>query len=446
MVAERLLPHNIEAEEAVVGSLLIDSDAITRVAAFLKPDDFYRDKNRWTYEACFSLYERTQAIDQVTVSHELERRETLEAVGGPAYLSHLVSTVPTSVHIEYYAQIVHRTSLMRRLIDAAGQIEAIGYDGAPEVEAAFGRAEEILFGLRHSQRHRDFVPLRDLLDRYLDETEYRLFEDRIIPTGYHAIDDILGGLRPSDMVVLAARPSLGKTSLALGFARNAAVEKGAHVALFSLEMSRDQLVQRLLASEANVDTQRLRLGGQTEAEEKRVMQATGVLSEAAIFVDDSPNLRMAEMKSKARRLHADQRVDLVIVDYMQLIRVDGRENRVQEVTEVSRSIKELARELDVPVVAVSQLSRAPMARSGAHRPQLSDLRESGAIEQDADVVMFIHSVSEEEWKELHPGEPYPKGVHDVIVEKHRNGPRGTVNLRFHPATVKFEDWRSEVPV
>ncbi|MFW6126527.1 MAG: replicative DNA helicase, partial [Chloroflexota bacterium] len=382
----------------------------------------------------------------VTVAHELEHRGRLEAVGGAAYLSHLVTTVPTSVHIEHYAQIVHRTSVMRRLIDAAAQIEAIGYEASPEVEAALGKAEDILFHLRQGQRRRDFVSLRDLLNRYLDETQVRLFEGNVIHTGFSAIDDLLGGLRPSDMIVLAARPGLGKTSLALSVARNAAVQQKAHVAIFSLEMSRDQLVHRLLSSEAGVDSKRLRLAEQTEAEERRIMEAMGVLSEAAIFVDDSPNLRMVEMKSKARRLHQDQGVNLIIVDYLQLIRGDIRDNRVQEVTEISRSLKELARELDVPVLAVSQLSRAPMTRGGVHRPQLSDLRESGAIEQDADIVMFIHAVTEEEWKNINPGEAYPKGIVDIMVEKHRNGPVGTVNLRFRAKTVKFENWASEVLV
>ena len=446
MVAERLPPHDIEAEESVVGSLLINSDSIHQIATFLKPEDFYREKNRWTYEACFSLYERSEAIDQVTVAHELERRDRLEAVGGAAYLSHLVSVVPTSVHIEHYAQIVHRTSVMRRLIDAASRIESIGYEEGPEVDAALGRAEEILFRLRHGQRPRDFIPLRDLLDRYFEETEVRPFHGEVVHTGFRAVDDILGGFRRSDMIVLAARPSLGKTSLALSIARNAAVQQGAHVAIFSLEMARDQLVQRLLASEASIDTKRLRLGEQTEAEERRMMEATGVLSEAPIFIDDSPMVRVVEMKSKARRLHADRGVDLIIVDYIQLIRGDGRENRVQEMTEISRSIKELSRELDVPVLAISQLSRASEWRA-SHRPQLSDLRDSGSIEQDADVVLFIYRddvyFTEDEWKKQHLDEPYPRGVADIIVAKHRNGPIGDGKLRFLARTVKFADYEVE---
>ena len=448
MLAEKLPPHDIEAEEAVIGSLLIDSDAIFKIATFLRPEDFYREKNQWAYEACFALYERNEAIDQVTVAHELGQRQRLEAVGGAAYLSHLVSNVATSVHIEHYAQIVHRMSVMRRLISAARQIEAIGYEAGPDVDNSLSKAEDILFRLRHGQRPRDFVSVRQVLDRYFEESEIRPFEGEVVYTGFRVLDDILGGLRRSDMIVLAARPSAGKTSLALGIARNAAVNQKAHVAIFSLEMAREQLVQRLLASESGVDSKRLRLGQQTEAEEEKIRDAEGVLSEAPIWVDDSPALRVVEMRSKARRLHFEQGIDLIIIDYMQLMRGDGREGRVQEVTEISRSLKELARELDVPVLAVSQLSRASEWRA-SHRPQLSDLRESGAIEQDADVVVFIYRedmyISEDDWKKQHLDEPYPRGVADIIVAKHRNGPMGERKLRFRARTVKFEDLGSEVP-
>lgn len=445
MQADRLPPHDIDAEEAVIGSLLIDGDAIFKVGTYLRPEDFYREKNQWVYEACFSLYERSEVIDQLTVAHELERQQRLEAVGGPAYLSHLVSIVPTSVHIEHYAQIVHRMSIMRRLIGAAEQIKAIGYEAGPDVDAALGRAEDILFRLRHGQRRRDFVPIREVLDRYFEESEFRPFEGELVYTGFPALDEILGGLQRSDMIVLAARPSLGKTSLALGIARNAAVEQGAHVAIFSLEMAQGSLVQRILASESGVDTKRLRLGQQTEAEERRIMEATGILSEAPIFIDDSPILRVVEMRAKARRLHFERGVDLIIVDYLQLMRADGREGRVQEIGEISRSLKELARELNVPLIAVSQLSRASEWRA-SHRPQLSDLRESGSIEQDADVVMFIYRddiyYTKEQWLKEHPDKEdneYPKGIAELIIAKHRNGPVGTVNLRFRDRTAKFEN-------
>lgn len=446
MSNDRLPPHDIEAEEAVLGSLLVDGYAIVKIAALLKPEDFYREKNQWVYAACCALYDRGEAIDQVTVAHDLGQQARLEVVGGAAYLSHLVSNVATSVHIEHYAHIVHRMSIMRRLISAAVQIEAIGYEAGPDMEEALSRAENVLLKLRRGQRQGDFVPIRDLLHRYFEEAEVRPFEGEVVYSGFRALDDVLGGFRRSDMIVLAARPSLGKTSLALGIARNAAVNQNARVAIFSVEMSRDQLVQRLLSSEAGVDAHRLRQGHQTDAEGERLIEATGVLSEAPIFIDDSPALRVAEMKSKARQLDFERGIDLIIVDYLQLLRGDGRENRVQEITEISRSLKELARDLDVPLIAVSQLSRAIEWRS-SHHPQLSDLRESGSIEQDADVVIFISRedayIKEDEWDKEHPGENFPKGVADIIVAKHRNGPIGKGKLRFIDKWVKFADYEVE---
>jgi len=446
MTTEKLPPHDIEAEEAVLGSLLVDSGAIYKITNMVSPEDFYREKNLWVYQACCDLYERNEAIDQVTVAHELSRGARLEAVGGAAYLSHLVSNVATSVHIEHYAQIVHRLSVMRRLISAASQIESIGYGSGPDVDEAISKAEDVLVRLRHGERPREFVPIKDLLNRYFEETEIKSFEGDVLFTGYKALDNRLGGLRRSDMIVLAARPSLGKTSLAMGIARNAAVNQKARVAIFSIEMSHEQIVQRFLASEAGVDSHRLRLGEQTEAEERRMMDATGVLSEAPIYIDDSPVLSVMEMKSKARQLNFEKGVDLLIIDYIQLMHGNGRDNRVQEMTEISRSIKEMARELNVPVIAVSQLSRAAEQRL-SHRPQLSDLRESGSIEQDADVVMFIYRediyTKEDQWEKEHPGERYPKGVADIIIAKHRNGPVGEEKLRFLSNMVRFTDYEVE---
>jgi replicative DNA helicase len=446
MTTDKLPPHDIEAEEAVLGSLLVDSEAINKIATVVAPEDFYREKNLWVYQVCCDLYERNEPIDQVTVAHELSRAARLEAVGGAAYLSHLVSNVATSVHIEHYAQIVHRLSVMRRLISAASQIESIGYGAGPDVDDAISKAEDVLVRLRHGERPREFVPIKDLLNNYFEENEIKDVGGDVVFTGYKALDNRLGGLRRSDMVVLAARPSLGKTSLALGIARNAAVNQKKRVAIFSIEMSHEQIVQRFLANEANVDSHRLRLGEQTEAEERRMMDATGVLSEAPIFIDDSPVLTVMEMKSKARQLHFEKGIDLVIIDYIQLMHGNGRDNRVQEMTEISRSIKEMARELNVPVIAVSQLSRASEQRL-SHRPQLSDLRESGSIEQDADVVMFIYRediyTKEDQWEKEHPGDKYPKGVADIIIAKHRNGPIGEEKLRFLSNTVRFTDYEVE---
>lgn len=453
MVGEKLPPHDVEAEEAVIGSLLIDSEAIFKIATFLKPEDFFRENNQWLYEACLSLYQRNEAINQITVARELARRERLEEVGGAAYLSHLISTVPTSLHIEYYAKIVSNLAVMRRLISAGGQIAAIGYEAGPDVDTALNRAEDILFKVRQRQTTRDFVPIRQVLDQYFEETRPVIHREGELPhvlTGFSALDDFLGGLQRSDLIVLAARPSLGKTSLALGIARNAAINQHACVALFSLEMARDAVVQRLLANESNVDSRRVRLGLYTEEEERLIMDASGILSEAPIYIDDSPQLRVLEMRSKVRRLHFERGVDLVIIDYLQLMQADTRtESRVQEISEITRALKALARELDRPVLAVSQLSRAVEWRA-SHIPVLADLRESGSIEQDADVVLFIYRdevyfPSPEDWYKEHDieKEPYPKGIADIIIAKHRNGPTGTVKLRFLARTAKFDNLEVE---
>jgi replicative DNA helicase len=451
MSTERLPPHNIEAEEAVLGSLLLDAEGILKIDLFLKPEDFYREENRWIYEACLSLYGRNEAINQVTVGQELMRRGKLTEIGGAGFLSRLIATVPTPLHIEYYAQIVHRLALMRRLIEAAGQIAAIGYEAGPDIDAAFNKAEDILFRLRHGESPRDFRHIRQILDDYFEESGLapRTRPGRLphVLTGFSALDEILGGLQRSDMIILAARPSLGKSSLALNIARNASVEQGAHVAIFSLEMSKEQLVQRLLAGEAEVDSKRIRLGLYREAEERRIMEAAGVLSEAPIYVDDTPLLKVVEMRSKARRLHYDRGIDLIIIDYLQLVRGNGRsENRVQEISEISRSIKALARELEIPIIAVSQLSRAVETRTD-HIPLLSDLRESGSIEQDADVVLFIYRedvyYTKEEWERRNPGKPYPKGIAEIRIAKHRNGPVGQVSLFFKEKIAKFTNLEKE---
>lgn len=449
---ERLPPHNIEAEEAVIGSLLVDPEAILKTTIFLKPEAFYREKNQWLYEACVSLYERNEAINQITVAQELTRQGKLEEIGGVAYLSHLISVLPTSVHVEYYAQIVHRLAVMRRLISAAGQIAAIGYEAGPDVDAALDKAEDVLFRLRRGESPRDFVHIRRVLEQYFEESGFAApppveGHPSHVLSGFFALDELLGGLQRSDMIVLGARPSLGKSSLALSIARNAAIEQKANVAIFSLEMSKEQLVQRLLSSEAGVDSKRVRLGRYTAVEEKRIMEAAGVLAEAPIYVDDSPALKVVEMRSKARRLNYERGIDLIIVDYLQLIRGDGRiESKVQEVSEISRSLKAMARELYTPVLAVSQLSRAAELRP-SHIPLLSDLRESGSIEQDADVVLFIHRdevyYTQEAWERSNPDRPYPKGIANIIVAKHRNGPIGQRNLRFLQDFAKFENYSPE---
>jgi replicative DNA helicase len=453
--SEKLPPHDIDAEEATIGSLLIDGLALYKISTLLQPSDFYSEQNSLVYEACSSLSQRNESINQITVAQELARREKLDICGGAAYLSHLIANCPTSLDIEHYAQIVYRLSVMRRLIIAADQIATIGYRSDPDVNASLGRAEDILSKLRYGQTSQDFVHIRQVLDEYFETAPGATLEQEdlqepisAIPSGFTGLDELLGGFQRSDLIIIAGRPSLGKTSLALNIARNAAVIQQAKVAMFSLEMAREATVLRLLSSESEVNSRRLRFGLHSAEEERKIMEATGILSEAPIYIDDSPLLRVTEMRGKAKRLQREHGVNLIIVDYLQLLQGDGKiENRVQEISHISRSLKGLARELNIPVLAVSQLSRAVEFRA-SHKPQLSDLRESGSIEQDADVVMFVYRdevySTEEEWKIAHAGESYPPPS-EIIVAKHRNGPTGEVLLRFQRNLTKFENISQEEP-
>ena len=447
MPDNKLPPYDIDAEEAVNGSLLIDGKAIYDVAIILKAEDFYSEQNRWIYQACLSLYQRDEAINQITVAQELDRQKILEKCGGAAYLSHLISVVPTSLDIEHYARIVYRLSIMRQLISAADRISRIGFESDPDVSQSLNKAEDILFNLRHERGTLDFIHIKQVLDRYFeappppDSEGYQPIPH--ILSGFTGLDDFLSGFQRADLIIVAGRPSMGKTSLALNIARNAAIDQGACVALFSMEMFREALVQRLLSSESGVNSRRIRLGLNTEDEERLIMEATGKLSEAAIYIDDSPQLKVVEMRSKARRLYYERGIDLIIVDYLQLMQGDGRnENRVQEISYISRSLKALARELKVPVIAISQLSRAVEWRA-SHIPQLSDLRDSGSIEQDADLVIFIYRdevyYNEEEWQNQHPDREYPREMADIIIAKHRNGPTGQIKLRFKHSLTRFEN-------
>ena len=453
MYVEKLPPHSVEAEEAVVGSLLIDGETILRVQPVLSANDFYREKNRWCYEACQNLYERSEAINELSVAHELNRLGKLDEIGGPSYLSYVVSVVPTSVHAEHYARIVSRASTLRRLINAAGEIADIGYEGPADVDDALTQAEEVLFRIRTGREHRDFVPLRDILDTYLEQSTTLEQQELPVPTGFSDLDHLLGsGLERSDMIVVAARPSLGKSALALNISRYAAGQ-GFKVAIFSLEMGREQLAMRLLASEAQVDGHRLRLHFLTVEEEHRIHEKVGALSDLPIWIDDTPLSNIVEIRSKIRRLHAEVGgLDLVVMDYMQLAAGGSgkSENRVIEMGEISRSLKGIARDLRVPLIAVSQLSREIERRErDGRRPRLSDLRESGSIEQDADVVAFIYredkSYTEEEWARRYPDRPFPHNVAEIIVEKHRNGPIGSVQLYFNERLARFENLAKRDP-
>ncbi len=433
---DRTVPHNVEAEEAVLGSLLIDSEAIFRVSHFLKSDDFYIVKHGWIYDVVLGLHERRQPADFVTVCDELENREQLEEIGGPAYISSLINSVPTSIHVEAYGHIVERTALRRRLISAASQIAGFAYEEDQNVDEVIDRSEAVLFSISQRRVSRDLVPIKQVLADYYDRIAY-LYEHRGeplgIPTGFIDLDKLLGGLQRSDLIIIAARPGVGKTSMLLAVALTAARKYKQKVAVFSLEMSNEQLVQRLMSSETGIDSQRLRLGDLQESEWPKFVAAAGRLSDAMLFIDDTPGISALQLRTKARRLHAEYGLDLIMVDYLQLMSGDFRsENRVQEISYISRALKGLARELNVPVLAASQLSRAVEQRHDK-KPILSDLRESGSIEQDADVVMFIYR------DEMYNPETEMKNIADILVAKHRHGPTGTVQLFFRKHLAQFVD-------
>ena len=432
---DRLPPHNAEAEQSVLGSLLIDRDAIIRVASYVRPEDFYFSANGAVYRAILELYNRREPTDFVTLSDELERQGALDEIGGIGYLSSLLNSVPTAVHVEYYGKIVERESTRRRLIDAGAKIVGIGYQSDVEAADALDAAERTLFDVSQKRQTKDFQSIKDVLDRFFDQLEF-LHEHRGevvgVPSGFSDLDQLTGGLQRSDLIIVAARPSMGKSAFALGLAYGAAVQHGKSVGMFTLEMSAEQMVQRLLSTETGVDSQRLRLGMIDDSEWDRISRAFGRLAEANIFIDDSANASIMDVRSKARRLQAEHGLDLVIVDYLQLMSGRRTENRVNEVSEITRGLKGLARELNVPVIALSQLSRAVETRAD-HKPMLSDLRESGSIEQDADIVMFIYR------DDKYDENSEKKGIAEIIVAKHRNGPVGTINLRFFERTARFAD-------
>lgn len=437
MPADRLPPQNIEAEQSILGSLLIDPDAIIKIGSFLRAEDFYREAHQIIYRAILALHERRLPADFVTVTDELVRQGQLDLVGGPAYLASLINLVPTSVHVEHYGRIVERTGLMRRLITAASEIAALAYEEREESDEIIDQAERILFDVSQRRLNKSLVPISDVVKTYYDHIEY-LVEHRDetlgVPTGFLDLDRLLGGLQPSDLIIIAARPGVGKSSLATSIASNVALKSNGVVAIFTLEMSAEQLVQRMIASQTGIDSQRLRLGRIEDLEWEQFTRASGVLSEAAIFIDDSPSPSPMEIRTKSRRLAAEYDLDLIIIDYLQLMQAGDRrsENRVQEISYISRALKGLARELNVPVIALSQLSRAVEARQDK-RPVLSDLRESGSIEQDADIVMFIYR------DEMYDEDSDRANIADIIVAKHRNGPTDTVALRFEPKLTKFAD-------
>ncbi len=433
---ERLPPSNIDAEQAVLGSLLIDRQLLSKISSSLLPEDFFRHSHKFIYAAMLALDGRGVPADIVTLADELERNELLESAGGLSYIHSLATIVPTPIHLAYYAEIVRRTALKRKLIDVASRMAVIGYDDSMEVQDAFNESEKMLMELIQQRVVRDFVPIADVLSDYfenLDDLLKNAGQLRGLPSGFSKLDELLGGFQPTDLIVLAARPGIGKTAFILNIAAHVAEHAGKGVAIFNLEMSAEQLVQRMIACAAGVNLQHLRTGALPEWEYSRVVDAISRLSQLSVFFDESGEVSINELRSKARRIVAEQKVALIIVDYLQLMHGSAnrsRDNRVQEVSEITRQLKQMARELGVPVIAVSQLSRAIESRSD-QRPQLSDLRESGSIEQDADVVVFISRDRNSEDQRNHA---------DVLVQKHRNGPTGDVALQFFGAYQQFADY------
>jgi replicative DNA helicase len=433
----RIPPQNIEAEMSVLGSLMLDKDAIVKMADLIRPEDFYKDAHKLIYEMILELYEDREPIDVLSLSNKLEEKKQLETIGGASYLTELVNTVPSASNVVHYAKVVQKKALLRKLISAAGDILELGYQEAEDVEKILDEAEQKLFRVSQKYVKADFVPIKTYLEsafNRIDELHKGDRDMRGVPTGFADLDGILAGLQKSDLVILAARPSIGKTALALDIARNVAVKAKIPVGIFSLEMSSDQLIDRMLAAEGKVDAWRIRTGRLRsdggEDDFQKIGEAMGVLSEASIFIDDSARSNVMEMRTMARRLQSEHNLGLIIIDYLQLMEGRTTNNRVQEVSEISRSLKGLARELNIPVLALSQLSRAVENRS-PQVPKLSDLRESGSIEQDADVVMFLYREDREK-----PETPN-KNVIQVIVSKHRNGPLGTANLYFNDNITSF---------
>ncbi|MBX3049620.1 MAG: replicative DNA helicase [Anaerolineales bacterium] len=432
----QLVPHSRETEEAVIGSVLINPEAYYDVAGFLTGDDFHIHRLRWIWEAFTALHEQRIPVDMLTVTEELDKQGRLAEVGGPAYLTSLVNNVPSSMHAEAYGRLVQHSSIRRRLLEAANKIAKVAYQEDITVESAIDEAEKAVFGASEQRLSTDLQPIKVVLSDYFDQVEQmsrRGEEIYGVPTGFIDLDRLLMGLQPSDLLIFAGRPAQGKTSFLMSVAKNAAQIAKKHVAIFSMEMSNDQLVQRLLSQETGINGQKMRSGKLNQNEWDLFAQAMDVLGDTRIFLDDTPGISPTQMRAKCRRLHMEFGLDLIVVDYLQLMRGETRnENRVQEVSYISRSLKVLARELNVPVLAAAQLSRAVEQRADK-RPVLSDLRESGSLEQDADIVMFIHR------PDLNEEDSLRKNVAEIMISKHRNGPTGIVELVFREDLAKFEN-------
>jgi replicative DNA helicase len=432
----QVVPQSREAEEALIGAVLINPEAYYDVAPFLQAEDFYIHRHRWIWEAFTHLHERRNPIDLLTVSEELDQQNRLAEIGGPAYLTALINNVPTSLHAEAYGHLVEETSVRRKMIEAANEIARLAYREDATVDTVMNDAEKAIFNVSERRTTRDLQTIQQVLSDYYDRIDQiaRRGEEAFgVPTGFIDLDRLLTGLQPSDFLIIAGRPGQGKSAFLLSAAKNAAQIHKKHVAIFSLEMANEQLVQRLIAQETGIDTSRLRTGKLEEHEWPLFTHAIEVLSDTHIFLDDTPGLTPMQLRTKCRRLHLEFNLDLVIVDYLQLMGSGMRnENRVQEVSFISRQMKVLARELNVPVLAAAQLSRAIEQRTDKE-PQLSDLRESGSLEQDSDVVMFIHR------PDLYEKDISKANVAQIKIAKHRNGPVGTIELVFRGNVAKFEN-------
>ncbi len=435
-ISAKLPPQNLEAEASLLGSLLIDKEALVKVADIVTAEDFYDERNGLIFRAIVDIFEARQPLDLLTLTNKLDEVKELDRVGGSAYLTDLVDAVPSAAHVTHYAGIVSHKATLRRLITASTRITELGFNEATALDDLLDQAEQMLFKVSQKNLKQNFVPISEVLAESFDRLD-DLHKDknkvRGLPTGFKALDNILAGLQKSDLIVLASRPSMGKTTLALNMAHHVAVTGGVPVGVFSLEMSKEQLIDRLLSAESKIDSWKLRTGNLEDSDFPKINQAMAVLSEAPIYIDDSALTNILEMRTKARRLQSEHDLGLIIVDYLQLM--TGRnsiENRVQEISEISRGLKGLARELNVPVIALSQLNRSVESRS-PQVPELSDLRESGSIEQDADVVMFIYR------EDYYNRDSERPNIADILIKKHRNGPIGRLELYWNPEQLLFRN-------
>ena len=437
----KLPPQNVEAEQAILGGILLDNEVFNAVLEVLNEEDFYHTAHRKVFLSMIELYENSEPVDLITLTDALKNKNQLDEIGGVSYLTSLVDSIPTTANISYYAKIVKEKSILRRLINTSAEIASMSYGDTGDVEEVLDQAERAIFAISENKIKPSFYPIKELVKNSLNVIE-KLYEKKElitgVPTGFEGIDRFTSGFQFSDLIIIAGRPSMGKTSFALNIAQYAAIEANVPVGIFSLEMSKEQLSLRMLCSEAKVDAQRLRSGFLSESDWPKLTRAVGSLSEASIFVDDTPALSVLEMRAKARRLKSEKKLGLIIVDYLQLMR--GRvnvERREQEISEISRSLKALAKELNLPVVALSQLNRRVEDRHDK-RPQLADLRESGAIEQDADVIIFIYR--DEVYNKSEDNEN--KGTAEIIIGKQRNGPIGVTKLAFIDKFATFENLAS----